>query len=160
MGRVELIEYLFKLSEGKLFLINQLWTLTQQQSETIDSGEMDSLNDIIEQKQSIMDRVDVLDKEFAEKYDVIKAEFPINDVGALDSESREKMRMLKEKVKEIHNLTEKIQQMDDSNTERFQKNMESIRNELKKVKFGQKISKGYSVNKQNEGFSIFIDKMK
>ena len=69
MGRVELIEYLFKLSEGKLFLINQLWTLTQQQSETIDSGEMDSLNDIIEQKQSIMDRVDVLDKEFAEKYD-------------------------------------------------------------------------------------------
>lgn len=160
MSRVELIEYLFKLSEGKLFLINQLWTLTQQQSETIDSGEMDSLNDIIEQKQNIMDRVDVLDKEFAEKYDVMKAEFPIGDVGALDSESREKMRILKEKVREIHNLTEKIQQMDDSNTERFQKNMESIRNELKKVKFGQKVSKGYNVNKQKEGFSIFIDKMK
>ena len=160
MGRVELIEYLVKLSEGKLFLINQLLTLTQQQSEGLDSEEVDILNEIIEQKQSIMGRIDVLDKEFIGKYDLLKNEFLISNVGSMEDDDKNKMRYLQDKISEIQALTEKIQQIDNSNVERLKKNMELVRNELKKVKFGQKISKGYSNNKSTEGISIFIDKMK
>ncbi len=160
MGRVELIEYLVKLSEGKLFLINQLLTLTQQQSEGLDSEEVDILNEIIEQKQSIMGRIDVLDKEFIGKYDLLKNEFLISNVGSMEDDDKNKMRHLQDKISEIQVLTEKIQQIDNSNVERLKKNMELVRNELKKVKFGQKISKGYSNNKSTEGISIFIDKMK
>lgn len=158
MGRGELIEYLFKLSEGKLFLINQLLTLTQQQSEGLESNETERLNEIIEQKQSIMSRVDILDKEFVDKYDLLKGEFLIDSEGSVEGQDKDKLRLLQDKIREIQVLTEKIQQIDNINVERLKKNMELVKSELKKVKFGKKISQGYSNNKAIDGVSIFIDK--
>lgn len=158
MGREELIEYLLKLSEGKLFLINQLLTLTQQQSEGLESEEMDILNEIIEQKQNIMGRIDVLDKEFVSKYDLLKGEFLINNVESMQTDDKNSMRLLQDKIREIQVLTEKIQQIDNANIERLKKNMELVKSELKKVKFGKKIAQGYSNNKVTDGISIFVDK--
>lgn len=158
MGREELIEYLLKLSEGKLFLINQLLTLTQQQSEGLESEESDILNEIIEQKQNIMDRIDVLDKGFVSKYDLLKGEFLIDNVESMQTDDKNSMRLLQDKIREIQMLTEKIQQIDNANIERLKKNMELVKNELKKVKFGKKITQGYGNNKVTDGISIFVDK--
>lgn len=158
MSRGEIIEYLFKLSEGKLFLMKQLLTLTQQQSEGLESKATDILNQIIEQKQSIMDRIDILDKEFVEKYDLLKSELLIDQIGSLQHDDRDKMRLLQDKIKEIQSLTEKIQQIDRANVERVKQNINSIKSELKKVKFGKKISQSYGNNKVTDGISIFVDK--
>jgi len=158
VGRQELIEYLFKLSEGKLFLVNQLLTLTKQQSEGLESEETDILNEIIEQKQNIISRIDVLDKEFVGKYDLLKNEFLIDNVDNMHVDDKNNMRLLQNKIKEIQILTEKIQQIDNINVERLKRNMELVRSELKKVKFGKKVSKGYSNNKVTDKVSIFIDK--
>jgi len=158
VGRQELIEYLLKLSEGKLFLVNQLLTLSKQQSEGLESEETDILNEIIEQKQNIMSRIDVLDKEFVGKYDLLKNEFLIDNVDNMHVDDKNNMRLLQNKIKEIQILTEKIQQIDNINVERLKRNMELVRSELKKVKFGKKVSKGYSNNKVTDKVSIFIDK--
>jgi len=158
VGRQELIEYLLKLSEGKLFLVNQLLTLSKQQSEGLESEETDILNEIIEQKQNIMSRIDVLDKEFVGKYDLLKNEFLIDNVDNMHVDDKNNMRLLQNKIKEIQILTEKIQQIDNINVERLKRNMELVRSELKKVKFGKKISQGYSNNKVTDKVSIFIDK--
>ncbi|QUH18998.1 flagellar export chaperone FlgN [Alkaliphilus sp. B6464] len=158
MGREELIEYLLKLSEGKLFLINQLLTLTQQQSEGLESEESHILNEIIEQKQNIMGRIDVLDKEFVSKHDLLKGEFLIDNVETMQADDKNNMRLLQDKIREIQMLTEKIQQIDNANIERLKKNMELVKNELKKVKFGKKIAQGYGNNKVTDGISIFVDK--
>jgi len=158
VGRRELIEYLLKLSEGKLFLIKQLLTLTQQQSEGLESEESDILNEIIAQKQNIISRIDILDKEFAGKYDLLKGEFLIDDVEAMHVDDKSNMKLLQDKIKEIQTLTQKMQQIDNANVERLKKNMELVKSELKKVRFGKKISQGYSNNKGTDGISIFIDK--
>lgn len=158
MGKEELIDYLFRLSEGKLFLINQLLTLTKQQSEGLESGETDILNEIIDQKQNIISKIDVLDKEFLAKYDLLKSEFLIDNIGNINADDKHSMRLLQDKIKEIQMLAEKIQQIDNANIERLKKNMESVKAELKKVKFGKKISKGYGSNNSADAVSIFIDK--
>jgi len=158
VGRQELLEYLLKLSEGKLFLVNQLLTLSKQQSEGLESEETDILNEIIEQKQNIMSRIDVLDKEFVGKYDLLKNEFLIDNVDNMHVDDKNNMRLLQNKIKEIQILTEKIQQIDNINVERLKRNMELVKSELKKVKFGKKISQGYSNNKVTDKVSIFIDK--
>jgi len=158
VGRQELIEYLFKLSEGKLFLVNQLLTLTKQQSEGLESEETDILNEIIEQKQNIISRIDVLDKEFVGKYDLLKNEFLIDNVDNMHVDDKNNMILLQNKIKEIQILTKKIQQIDNINVERLKRNMELVKSELKKVKFGKKISQGYSNNKVTDKVSIFIDK--
>jgi len=158
VDRQELIEYLLKLSEGKLFLVNQLLTLTKQQSEGLESEETDILNEIIEKKQNIMSRIDILDKEFVGKYDLLKDEFLIDNVENMHGDDKNNMKTLQNKIREIHTMTEEIQQIDSVNVKRLKKNMELVKSELKKVKFGKKISQGYSNNKTTDRVSIFIDK--
>ncbi len=157
MGKDELIAYLIKLSDGKLFLIKQLLTLTQQQSEGLESEEVEKLNKVINQKQNIIDRIDVLDKEFVDKYDILKRVFSIDKLENLQSDDKNSIRLLQDKIKEIENLTEKIQKIDKMNIERLKQNMESVKQQLKKVKYGKRISKGYG-NKSIDGISIFVDK--
>lgn len=157
MSRAELIEYLLRLSDGKLFLVKQLLTLTEQQSEGLESNEIDILNQIVEQKQNVMGRIDVLDKEFLGKYDLLKGEYLIDHIENMHFDDKGNMRLLQDKIREIQTLTEKIKKIDDANIERLKKNMEVVKSEIKKVKFGKKISQGYN-NKGTDGISIFIDK--
>lgn len=157
MGKDDLIDYLIKLSEGKLFLVKQLLTLTEQQSKNINSEKAGKLEEIIEQKQSIMTRIDVLDKEFVEKYDVLKGDFVLETLEGLEVNQKNNMKVLQNKITKIHLLTERIQELDLANVEKLKKNLQSVQSELKKVKTSKKVIQGYS-NKGTEGISIFVDK--
>ncbi len=157
MAKDELIDYLIKLSDGKLFLIKQILTLTEQQSQNIDSEKAEKLNEIIEQKQGIMTRIDVLDKEFVSKYNILKDDFLLESLEGLGTNQKKNMKVLQDKIKEIHLLTEKIKKMDTANVEKLRKNLKSVQEELKKVGTSKKIMQGYS-NKSTEGVSIFLDK--
>ena len=108
MEKNNLIDNLIRLSEGKLFLLKQLLTLSIQQSKNIESGEAAKLDKLIEQKQNIMTRIDALDKEFIDKYDLLKNSTIIKVPEALDTAEKDKMRKLKDKVTEIHSLIDKI----------------------------------------------------
>ena len=157
MWKNNLIDNLIRLSEGKLFLLKQLLTLSIQQSKNIESGEAAKLDKLIEQKQNIMTRIDALDKEFIDKYDLLKNSAIIKVPEALDTAEKDKMRKLKDKVTEIHSLTDKIQKIDSANVEKLKKRLQSVKDELKKVRVGKKAVQGYS-NKNIEGISIFLDK--
>lgn len=157
MARLDLTDNLIKLSDGKLFLLKQVLTLTQQQSTNIDSEEAEKLNEIIEQKQNIMTRIDSLDKEFVEKYDLLKKAGGFESLERLQPYERDKMKVLQDKIAQIYALTEKIQRLDDANLEKLKKNLKSVQGELEKVRVGKKVMQGYS-NKSTEGISIFVDK--
>ncbi|HZK01491.1 MAG TPA: flagellar export chaperone FlgN [Anaerovoracaceae bacterium] len=157
MSKDDLINNLIKLSEGKLFLLKQLLTLTGQQSKNIGSEHAEKLDDIIKQKQGIITRIDVLDKEFVEKYDLLKKGVVTETLEGLQPDEKEKMKILQSRIADIYSLTEKIQKIDVANVEKLKKNLQSVQNELKKVRIGKKVVKGYS-NKNTEGVSIFLDK--
>ncbi len=157
MEKNDLINNLIRLSEGKLFLLKQLLTLSGQQSKNIESGEAEKLDKLIEQKQNIMTGIDVLDKEFVKKYDLLKSSVVIETLEGLKPNEKDKMKVLQNKIAEIYSLTEKIQKIDIANVEKVKKNLQSVQNELKKVRAGKRAVQGYS-KKDTEGVSIFLDK--
>ncbi|HZJ76113.1 MAG TPA: flagellar export chaperone FlgN [Oscillospiraceae bacterium] len=157
MGKNDLIENLIRLSEGKLFLLKQLLTLSGQQSKNIGSGEAEKLSELIEQKQNIMTRIDDLDREFVKKYDLLKSSIVVETSEGLRPDERDKMGVLQDRITEIYSLTKKIQKIDIANVKKLEKNLQSVQNELKKVRAGKKAVQGYS-KKDTEGISIFLDK--
>lgn len=157
MEKNDLINNLIRLSEGKLFLLKQLLTLSGQQSKNIESGEAEKLDELIGQKQNIMTRIDVLDKQFVKKYDLLKSSVVIETLEGLKPNEKDKMKVLQNKIAEIYSLTEKIQKIDIANVEKVKKNLQSVQNELKKVRAGKRAVQGYS-KKDTEGVSIFLDK--
>lgn len=159
MAREELIDYLIKLSDGKLFLAKQLLILTEQQGKSLDSKEEDKLNEIIAQKQSIMDRIDVLDDEFVKKYTLLKEGSLPDTLESFVGNEKNSMKLLQDKISEIFSITEKVQKLDVVNLRRLKQNMEVLQGEFKKVSAGKKAIKGYG-NKSIEGISIFVDKMR
>lgn len=156
MARLDLINNLIKLSDGKLFLLKQLLTLTEQQGKNIGSEEAEKLNKIIGQKQNIMDRVDALDKEFIGKYDLLKTKVPSGALEGLQAEDRDRMKVLQAKIQEIYSLTDKIHKLDLANVEKLKKNLKTVQDELERVRIGRKVIKGYA-DKSQEGVSIFLD---
>ncbi len=156
MAKSDLIDNLIKLSDGKLFLLKQLSVLTQQQSKNIDSEEAARLNDIIEQKQNIMKQVDVLDKDFLAKYDLLRGSVMLETLDGLQANEKDKMKILKDKITEIHSITEKIHKLDTANVEKLKKNLKSVQAELEKTRVGKKVLQGYT-HQRPETISIFVD---
>ena len=159
MAKNDLAENLIKLSDGKLFLLRQLLVLAEQQSKNIESEGAEKLDEIIERKQSIMTKIDVLDKEFLGKFDLLKNSAIWEASEGLQPDERDKIRTLKGKITEIYSLTEKIRKIDMSNVKKLKRNLQSVQIEIKKIKEGKKIAQGYS-NKNTEGISIFVDERK
>lgn len=157
MENEELVIYLIKLSEGKLFLIQQLLTLTESQSYSLEKEESDKIEKILQQKQDLMNRIDILDEEFVNKYDILRKDSYIDNIDSLHLEGRENLKLLQNKISQIKNIIEKIQKIDKANMDKLKQNMESVKNKLKKVKYGKKVAKGYG-EKKTGGYSIFVDK--
>lgn len=157
MEKNHLIDNLIRLSEGKLFLLKQILTLSRQQNKNIESGEAERLDELIEQKQSIMARIDVLDKEFIKKYDLLKSSVEIETLEGLKPGEKDRMKVLQDKISEIYSLTENIQKIDTANVEKLKRNLQFVQKGLKKVRAGKKAVQGYS-KKDTEAVSIFLDK--
>lgn len=156
MVKGDLIDNLIKLSDGKLFLLKQLSVLTQQQSKNIDSEEAAKLNEIIQQKQNIMKQVDVLDKDFLGKYDLLRGSVMLETMEGLQPSEKDKMKVLQDKIQAIYTLTDKIQKLDGANVEKLKKNLKSVQAELDKVRVGKKVMQSYTYQKA-ETVSIFVD---
>ncbi len=157
-----LTDYLIRISEGKLQLISKLLDLSVQQREAlqvVEEEDMKLLNDLIQQKHETIGKIDVLDKEFLDKFTQLKQGLGINSFADLKDEPVVGIKTLKQKIQEIMNITEDIRILDEANTKKAKDNMDQIKQQLKTVKIGKKANYGYG-KKFSENPSILIDKKK
>lgn len=153
-------DYLIRISAGKLQLVNQLLQLTLQQQEALgvvaEEG-ISALDRHIHKKQEIMGKIDLLDKEFLEKFQILKDQLGISSFADLTEEPVEGIKELQKQIKEILKVTGKIKEIDEANAIKAQQNLEEIKQQIKVVKIGKKTNQGYG-KKFNEIHSILIDK--
>lgn len=159
MKTEEIISYLLRLSDAKFVLMNNLLKITEEQCNVLETEEVEILDQLIQQKQTTIDKIDLLDKEFAEKYGLLKKELGVEDLQAIGGETIPGFKELKEKVHKIVDIVEKIRPLDQENTEKIKKNIAKVQNNLKNIKNGKKVVKGYN-NQFKEIHSVFIDKKK
>ncbi|SES85984.1 FlgN protein [Natronincola peptidivorans] len=159
MKTEEVTNYLLRLTEAKLVLMKDLLKVTTEQSRILQTDEVEMLDSLIQQKQVIIEKINVLDKEFAEKYEMLKKELGVANLQELEGEAAESFKDLKEKIEKVIEVIEEIHLLDHANTEKIKENIAAAKKNIKTIKTGKKAVSGYN-STYNEGHSIFMDKKK
>ena len=155
----ERIKYLLQLSEAKLVLMTNLLEATKEQREILSKEAEESLDASLQKRQVIMGKIDILDKEFLEKYNIVKKELGIENLEDFHGDLPAGFKELKAKAIEIMKKIEEIQSIDQSNQVKLKENMEKLQGDIRSLRNSKKAVSGYR-EYQGEMPSIFIDKKK
>ncbi len=150
---------MYRISEAKLQLMVSLMEATEKQQEALNGENIDALNQAIEKKNKIIEKIDVLDKEFAEKYQDLKEALGMEDLSKVQEEPVEGFKDLKEKIQEIMAKADKVSQLDQENLKKMKKDMAKVQEKIKNARTGKKAMGSYNKN-YTQSESIFIDKKK
>jgi len=154
----EVIDYLVKLSDAKIQLLHTLLSLTNEQEMALKDNSIEGLNKVVNEKQDLMKRIDILDKEFLDKYETVKSYSILNEPSEdVLGNQNNGFRGLQEKIKVVLELVDKIRKVDESNMKLAKINMDESKKQLKSVRVGKKAYSSYS-KKPMAGASIFMDK--
>lgn len=154
-----LISYLNKLSEAKLRLMEEILSITEEQASCTNEEEIDRMAELIQLKQQVIDKINVLDKEFIDKFNSLKGLLSINTLDEIDMSKYKEMKDLKYSIGQIYVEVEKIQHVEAENSINMQKAFENVKRELSQVKNSARINNVYTKNKKIYG-GVFIDKRK
>ncbi|WP_341537381.1 flagellar protein FlgN [Schnuerera ultunensis] len=131
--------------------------MTKDQKEEIERENMENLNRIMDEKDSLMKKIDELDLSFITIFSQIKKEHSIEGIDELSLEEYPNLTKLKEVVKEVSSTLMTISLMDDKNTGAMKERLEQTKIELRKLKEGKKAYKGYNPSMNG---SMLIDEKK
>lgn len=151
----ELIDLLDKKSK----LFDTIMEITLEQKKDIDENAANNIEKLGNQKQSIIESVDEIDKSFSEKLNLMKRELKVNTLEEIDFSKYPEMKNLKLKVVEIVSVAQDIMGIEESNKKKLIVLMNGLKKEINQIKAGKKSIKAYEKpNINNDG--IYIDKKK
>ncbi len=151
------INKIISLSKDKKILVTDLLKLTQKQKVIIDNDNLDDLGLVLGDKQNIMNKIDVLDKDFLGLYSTIKSDEGIDNFHSIDVKKFDNIKILREIVEEVNNILTSISILDNENTMKMKSNIDKLKLDIKQVKEGKKAYKGYNYE---SAVSMLIDEKK
>ncbi|NLX62344.1 MAG: hypothetical protein GXZ06_07565 [Tissierellia bacterium] len=153
----EKILKLISLAKEKNKLLDNIIQITKRQEEEIQEERYEDLNKSLKEKDSIINKINKLDRVFLETFHSIKRENSIGDINELSVEEYPALKELKEEVKEIMSNLTALSIIDDRNTEAVKNKLKEAKQDLKRIRLGKKAYKGYNYTEAN---SILIDEKK
>lgn len=153
----ELIDELISISKKKNQLLNEMHKFTKEQREEIKKDEMDNLNEILNEKDHIIEEINKLDVSFLTIFTQIKKEEGIENIDELDIERYPNLKTLKDIIKEISSTLIAISLLDEKNNKAMKESLEETKMELRKIKDGKRAYKGYNATITK---SMLIDEKK
>ena len=153
------IERLLEITNGKYAYLQEMLKLTTEQANVVDGEHMERLEEILDSKQKIIEKVDKLDDEFEVYFHRLKTENGIKSLEELNVSDVKGLKELKASVSNVMGILKEMSELDKSNNSKAKEVMENIRNELKNISAAKKVNNAYgSTPVQTE--SYFIDKKK
>lgn len=156
-------EYVQRLTESlrrKMKLLNELFSFTQNQTDAINREDVESLNNLIKDKQKRLDEIDKIDEEFNVYFLRLKQTLKVSN---LDEIKDQDIKGIKELQGIIGNVMAKIKEIsiqEKQNNIKAQNLLNSIGNEIKKMNLGKKADSGYNPPPIAQPPAYFIDKKK
>jgi hypothetical protein len=145
---------LLSLIDRKRQLFDNIMEITLEQKKDIEVNEANNIEELVRQKQSVIDKIDEIDKSFAERFNLLKKDLNISNLEEFDSTKYPILKILKLKVEEIMSMAQKIM-----NKEKLALRMNELKKEMKQLSVGKKSVKAYETPiLRNDG--IYIDKKK
>lgn len=151
------IDKMISLSKEKKTMLNTILDLTNKQVNIIKNENLDLLESIIEDKETLIKKIDIIDVEFIELYNSIKEKEGIDTFDEINIKKYDNIKDLKDIVKDLNDILTEISKMDKENSKNMKLSIKEVKKSIKNVKKGKKAYKGYSY----EGpASILIDEKK
>ena len=155
----EAISQLIKTSELKLNVLYELYELTKKQRKDIENKDDEYLLYTIEKKQEKIEEINELDKNFYITFLDLKKDLAIDSIDEIDIEKYDNVKLLKEVVRSILEVTQNIQKIDKLNVEDVSRELEVVKGEMKNLKSSVRATKSYG-NMYNHSQGVFIDNKK
>lgn len=153
------VRKLIEVSNRKYKLLLGMLNMTEKMAKALEEENLDDLDNFINEKQKIISEIDKSDKEFEVYFKRLKFELGVEKLEDLKNPQVDGIKELKEIVSKIMNLITKISELDKKNTERAEKSLNDLGNEIKKLNQGKKMFFAYNLISANPS-SIFFDKKK
>ncbi|WMM24154.1 flagellar export chaperone FlgN [Tissierella sp. MB52-C2] len=151
------VKRMIELSKEKKSILNEILEITKLQKDFIENEQMEELNEALLTKEKLIEKIDIIDKEFLNLYNQIKMEEQITSLDKIDIQKYSNIKSLKEIVSEINTILNNISIIDKNNTTKMKSNVDKIKSDLKQVKEAKRAYKGY--NYEAVG-SMLIDEKK
>ncbi|NMA67553.1 MAG: flagellar protein FlgN [Clostridiaceae bacterium] len=159
MEAINLIKQLNKISGRKLNLLQELESLTFKQKEYIKEKKYDEVDQVIQEKQKLMDLIDKLDADFAIYSQKLKNVLGIASLESLPGFNIEGTKELKEIVGEIYAKLTDIKKQDAENTTLLKNELNETRDRINHNNTFKQVTKAYGPAKPINP-SYFFDKKK
>ena len=160
MSSKEYVKMLSDSLDKKVELLRQLQGLNQEQKNILEDSEStpDMLDDNIEKKSDIIERLDKMDDGFQSLYDKVK-----DDLSSNREEYASEIKHMQEQITLITDLSTDVQAKEMQNRELARIKFSHIRSQIRETKHGQKaVASYYASMMNNTGYedSQFWDKKK
>lgn len=151
------INKIIKLSQEKKILLIEILSLTKKQKDLIEEDNIDDLGIVLIDKENLMNKIDLLDKDFLSLYNSIKSDEGIDSLEKIDIRKFDNLKSLRDIVGEINKILDDISSIDRENKKNMKSNIDKVKLNIKQVKKGKKAYKGYNYETVE---SMLIDEKK
>lgn len=151
------INKIIKLSQEKKILLIEILSLTKKQKDLIEEDNIDDLGIVLIDKENLMNKIDLLDKDFLSLYNSIKSDEGIDSLEKIDIRKFDNLKSLKDIISEINKILDDISSIDRENKKNMKSNIDKVKLNIKQVKKGKKAYKGYNYETVE---SMLIDEKK
>lgn len=160
MSSKEYVKMLSDSLDKKVELLRQLQGLNQEQKNILEDSEStpDMLDDNIEKKSDVIERLDKMDEGFQSLYDKVK-----DDLSSKREEYASEIKHMQEQITLITDLSTDVQAKEMQNRELARIKFSHIRSQIRETKHGQKaVASYYASMMNNTGYedSQFWDQKK
>ncbi|MGO1371864.1 MAG: flagellar protein FlgN [Senegalia sp. (in: firmicutes)] len=155
---IKKIVRLIELLDDKKILLDDFYKLSIVQKKLIENDDIDKLNRIIKNKEELISKINLLDKDFLEIYNELKEENNIRSLSELDID-KVYLARLKEITNRCDSLMQDIKVQDESNNSMMENNFEDVKTKLREIKRGKTTTNKY-YNKSQNTDGYFIDSKK
>jgi hypothetical protein len=153
------ITELLSLLDKKSMLFDTIMKMTLEQKKDIEENSANKIETLVNQKQSVIESIDEIDKSFSEKLNLLKKQLKVNTLEEIDFSKYPEMKSLKIKVEGIMSIAQDIMGIEESNKDKLIVIMNGLKKEIKQINAGKKSIRAYEKpNINNDG--IYIDKKK
>lgn len=155
----EAVKALNALLNNKILLFKGIYTITVEQKKDIEANEALNIEELISKKQVFIDKVDAIDKAFAEKSEALKKAMGIESFANIDVSRYPFFKETKLKVEEVLAIAGQIMKLEEENKAKLLVIYNRLKTDIKQVHAGKKSLRAYEPPTVNTD-GIYIDRKK
>lgn len=138
----EVMEKLIEISKNKCSILDEIYSLTVEQSRVIAKEDIEGLNELIDKKQVIIDKAQSLDAQFEKIVDDLKLVYGVSRLDEIDicKTEVEKIQIV---VKAIMDKVKLIRKLEMENSSLLREMKDSMERKITAIKTGKKAVSNY-----------------